>query len=100
VAAPIRAARPIHAAQPHRVADPQPLRGPAAAGVAPARHPVAAAERPHRAHGGINVGWLVACLAMIAAATALGSPDTTRRVVARGRAGFAGLLRPASRGAE
>ncbi|HEY0633059.1 MAG TPA: peptidoglycan DD-metalloendopeptidase family protein [Thermoleophilaceae bacterium] len=100
VAAPGGAARQTRSGQPHPVAHPQPLRGPAAVDAAQPRHPVAAPERAHGAHGGINVGWLVACLAMVAAATALGSPDTTRRVVARGRAGFAGLLRPASRGAE
>jgi hypothetical protein len=44
---------------------------------------------PH--HQGINLGWLAACVGLIALATALGHPDATRRATARGR----GLLRHA-----
>jgi hypothetical protein len=95
--APAAVARPLHVAQPPQVAnrqrDPQPLRGPAGARSAPPRHAVAAAPRlhgAHGAHGGINAGWLVACLGMIAAATALGRPDSTRKLAARGRARFVG----------
>ena len=105
--APTGIARPIHAAQSRQVADaprePQALRGPGPVHTVPPRASVAAAPRPQGAHtsrSGINVGWLVACLGMIAAATALGRPDATRKLAARGRARFAGLLRPASRGAE
>jgi hypothetical protein len=89
---------------PHDHASPAPaqsvLRGPS-----PARVPAHASSTPPQAqrvagggHGGVNIGWLVACLGLVAAATALGRPDTTRKLAARGRARLGGLLRPASRG--
>jgi hypothetical protein len=61
---------------------------------------------------GINLGWLAACIGLIALATALGHPDGTRQAAARSRAAagrrraalaragtrLGALLRPASRG--
>jgi hypothetical protein len=61
----------------------------------------AASGRPraaHASHHGIDVGWLAACLGLVAAATALGHPDGTRKLTARGRARIGAVLRPASRG--
>jgi hypothetical protein len=99
VARPLPAPRPHHA--PVRLATPEPLHGPEAApGPVPARATPAPVHRGgSRSHGGgINVGWLLACLGLIAAATALGGPDATRKLATRGRARLTGLLRPASRG--
>jgi hypothetical protein len=42
--------------------------------------------------GGIDLGWLAACLGLVAAATALGHPDQARRAAERGHAGFRALL--------
>lgn len=47
--------------------------------------------------GGIDIGWLAACLGLVAAATMLGHPQRTRDAAARGRAGVLALLRPLSR---
>jgi hypothetical protein len=90
---------PHHHARPAQA--PNVLRGPSPASVpahqpAPPPHVRRASEGGHG--GGVNAGWLVACLGLIAAATALGKPDATRKVAARGRARLVGLLRPASRG--
>jgi hypothetical protein len=49
-------------------------------------------------HHGIDVGWLAACLGLVAAATALGHPDATRRIAGRGRARIGTMFRLASRG--
>ncbi|MEA2423363.1 MAG: hypothetical protein QOF55_2462 [Thermoleophilaceae bacterium] len=49
---------------------------------------------PGRHRGGLDLGWLAACLGLIAAATALGHPDGARRAVARGQARLGSLLRP------
>jgi hypothetical protein len=69
---------------------------------APARPPAAPAhahDRGSRSHdGGFNVGWLLACLGLIAAATALGGPDATRKLAIRGRTRLTALLHPVSRG--
>jgi Peptidase family M23 len=81
----------------HRSNAPEPQRGPEAAPVrtpalpAPHHHPSAAS------HGGINLGWLMACLGLIAAATALGRPDATRKLANHGRTRLTALLHPASR---
>jgi peptidase M23-like protein len=56
----------------------------------------AQASRPHGTHpdtGGIDLAWLAACLGLVAAATALGHPDQTRKLAARSRTGLAALLR-------
>jgi Peptidase family M23 len=96
---PLRTPRPHRAPVPSRT--PEPLRGPEAG---PASAPPPAAPAPvhrggSRSHeGGINVGWLLACLGLIAAATALGGPDATRKLATRGRVRLTALLRPASRG--
>ena len=61
----------------------------------------AASAEPHAAHPshhGIDVGWLAACLGLVAAATALGHPDGTRKLAARGHARIGAVLRPVSRG--
>ena len=96
---PARAPEPHQTAVPSRA--PEPLQGPQAA-PAPALPPIAPAPAPrhgsHSTQGGINVGWLLACLGLIAAATALGGPDATRKLATRGRVRLSGLLRPASRG--
>jgi hypothetical protein len=102
-----RTEAPVHpsrattrAAQP---APPAALRGPGAAEVG-ASAETAAAPGPHNhrasrgTHHGIDLGWLAACLGLVAAATALGHPDGTRRLTARGRARLGAVLRPASRG--
>jgi len=52
--------------------------------------PVAAAR--HR--GGFDAGWLAACVGLVAAACALGRPDSTKTLAIRGRDAFATLLRP------
>lgn len=87
----------------HSVGTPKPSVGPSSEHAArpargtgsPAAHPGAGS---HHAGTGIDLGWLAACISLIAVATALGHPDGARRTVARGRAGLAALLRPASRG--
>ncbi len=43
---------------------------------------------------GINLGWLAALVACVAAAIALGRPDATLAAAARARAGIASLVRP------
>jgi hypothetical protein len=53
--------------------------------------PTSATATPRHAHStgahhGINVGWLAACIGLIALATALGHPDGTRRAAASTRA--------------
>jgi peptidase M23-like protein len=96
---PLRTPRPHHAPLPSRT--PEPLRGPEAvpAPALPSAAPAPAHDRGSRSHdGGLNVGWLLACLGLIAAATALGGPDATRKLATRGRIRLSGLLRPASRG--
>jgi hypothetical protein len=55
-----------------------------------------AARGPGHPRHGINVGWLAACIGLIALATALGHPDGTRRAAARGRAAAAGRGRNAA----
>jgi hypothetical protein len=88
-------------ALPHMSDAPAPLRGPAAA---PARTPSRAAPTPaqrgrrHPDGGGIDAGWLLACLGMIGAATALARPDKTLELATRGRTRVTAFLRPASRG--
>ena len=57
-----------------------------------------ATRHAHMPRHGIDLGWLAACLGLVAAATALGHPDGTRRAAKRGRATVAGLLRPITRG--
>jgi hypothetical protein len=73
--------------------------GPAPAPAASPHVPVPHAPKPapHPTRGGVNVGWLLACLGLIAAATALGQPDATRKLAARGRTRLNGLLRPVTR---
>jgi hypothetical protein len=86
-----------HATQP--LPEPQPLRGPDTT-TARTPTPVPAAPRNHHSgasQGGINVGWLLACLGLIAAATALGRPDATRQLARHGRTRLTALLHPASR---
>jgi murein DD-endopeptidase MepM/ murein hydrolase activator NlpD len=56
-------------------------------------HAARAAGDPHH---GINVGWLAACIGLVALATALGHPDGARRATARGRAAAAGRGRAAA----
>jgi hypothetical protein len=95
-------------AQPHPAVRhdgiPAPSRGPSSS-----TSPAATAHPPHVSHAtgshhathphhGIDLGWLAACLGLIAAATALGHPDGTRRIATRGHARIGALLRPASRG--
>jgi hypothetical protein len=90
-----------------RVTAPRALRG-SATSDAPTNSATSPGTAPgEREHGhpattgsrhGIDVGWLAACLGLIAAATALGHPDGTRKLTARGRARIGAVLRPASRG--
>jgi hypothetical protein len=81
--------RPRTTAQRHgRLPDRGPQQATETSAPEPAHRPDAS---PHR---GINVGWLAACLGLIAAATMLGHPDQTRTAATRGRAGLASLLRP------
>jgi hypothetical protein len=80
-----------------------PARGPAGPPQPAARRaPTPANRRPAGSHGhgghGVDLGWLAACLGLIATATALGRPHTARKLAMRGRARFGALLRPASRG--
>jgi hypothetical protein len=72
---------------------PHTLAGPAATGPdgAAASPPAATRRRSLTQHAkaehhGINLGWLAACIGLIALATALGHPDATHRVAARARA--------------
>jgi hypothetical protein len=44
--------------------------------------------------GGLDLGWLAACLGLVVAATALGRPDAARAAAGRGRAVAGALLRP------
>jgi hypothetical protein len=94
--------------------------GPRSATVGPGGVPRAsAAATPRHAHAtsphhGVNLGWLAACVGLIALATALGHPDGTKRAAGRSRAAAArkraaiarsgarlgALLRPASRGGQ
>jgi Peptidase family M23 len=99
---PFAATHPHHASRPRHVTHPghlpDPLRGPTAAPTPATPHGPATAATPHPAHGGgMNVGWLLACLGLITAATVLGQPDATRKLAARGRTRVTALLRPASR---
>jgi hypothetical protein len=67
----------------------QPLAVPAGPHATPAHTPPADTRRPAAAshpHHGINLGWLAACIGLVAAATTLGHPDATRRTATRGRA--------------
>jgi hypothetical protein len=67
----------------------QPVAVPAGPHATPPHAPPAETRRPTaatHAHHGINLGWLAACIGLIAAATALGHPDATRRAANRGRA--------------
>lgn len=77
-------------------------RSPAPRGPAPesgAAHPASAhpASASAGARHGLHLGWLAACAGLVAAATALGHPDGTRRLAVRGRARVNALLRPAVR---
>jgi hypothetical protein len=102
----VRPTHPVRVIESHPHDHARPARAPSVLrGPSPASVPAhAVATPPHErrvaegGHGGINVGWLVACLGLIAAATALGRPDATRKIAARGRARVIGLLRPASNG--
>ena len=44
--------------------------------------------------GGLDIGWLAACVGLVAAACALGRPDGAKAAAVRGREAFATLLRP------
>jgi hypothetical protein len=89
--------------EPHPDPRPEPLTGPDSVPAAAPTHgsgPSPAADRArgsHRTDKGIDLGWLAACVGLIAVATALGHPGGTRKTVARGRASLGALLRPASR---
>jgi hypothetical protein len=48
-------------------------------------------------HRRLHFGWLAACLGLVAAATALGRPDKTRKLASRGRTRMSAFLRPAER---
>jgi hypothetical protein len=85
--------RSAHAARPAPAA----LRGPAPSPARPSL-PHAAAPKSPAPGGGINVGWLVACAGLIAAATALGRPEATRTLARRSRTRLTGLLHPLSKG--
>jgi Peptidase family M23 len=85
-------------ATPGHLAAPSVARGPHAAEPSSTSANTRAASGSRGTHHGVDFGWLAACLGLIAAATALGHPDGTRRVAARGRARVGALLRPASRG--
>jgi hypothetical protein len=57
----------------------------------------AAAPRPvagSRGRGGIDLGWLAACVGLVVAAFALGHPERARAAAGRGRRTAAALLRP------
>ena len=75
-----------------------PLAGPRSAVPGMSAHGTSpsAAPQAHRSgasHDGIDLGWLAACIGLIAVATALGHPDATRRTAARGRSSVGALLR-------
>ncbi|MEA2422749.1 MAG: hypothetical protein QOF55_1848 [Thermoleophilaceae bacterium] len=77
-----------------------PGRGPDGARQLAQRGPVRpAAGVPHRG-GGVELGWLAACIGLVMAATLLAHPDQARTVARRGRSGLGALTRPARRGAE
>jgi hypothetical protein len=87
------------AAAPTPAVAPSVARGPFAA-ASPGRRPVGADHGTHRSpgsHSGIDLGWLVACIGLVAVATALGHPDGARSVAERGRARLEALMRPATR---
>jgi hypothetical protein len=89
------APHPRAAAPPHLA--PQPLHGLAAAPVPGAATPVHAAAHASR-HGGVDLGWLAACVGLLLAATLLAAP--VRRAGGRrpsARAAFGALIRAASR---
>jgi hypothetical protein len=92
-----RVARPQAGPRPHHIAAPAPMRGPAPTATPHTVKPATPRAAPHSSQGGVNVGWLAACIGLIAAATALGQPDATRKLAARGRTRLSGLLSPASR---
>jgi hypothetical protein len=90
-----RPSRPAAQTKPHLTAH-GPLAGPRSAiADSPSTHSApSASPRTHISnHDGINLGWLAACIGLIAVATALGHPDATRRTAARGRSGLGALLR-------
>ena len=73
---------------------PTPLRGQSSTAPLPAT--------PHHSHAapqhhGIDLGWLAACLGLVALATALGHPTGTTRLANRSRARITALLRLAPR---
>jgi hypothetical protein len=51
----------------------------------------------HQAPDGVDLGWLAACLGLVAAATVLGRVGGGRDVTPRRRTGLAALLRPMPR---
>src|SRR5207247_7288963 len=92
VSRPARRARP---GAPHVRLDAAPHDGVAAAGrsaPSPARR--ASPNASSSGEGGFNVGWLLACIGLVAAACALGRPDGARAVAVRGRDAFVSLVRP------
>jgi hypothetical protein len=46
-----------------------------------------------RGRGGLDPGWLVACIGLVAAACALGRPNGAKASAVKARAAFASLLR-------
>ncbi len=52
---------------------------------------------PRHKHGGIDLGWLAACIGLVIAATLLAHPDHALKVARRGRYGLGALLRSAPR---
>jgi hypothetical protein len=96
---PVRPAAPGSQPNPHALDGPpgsDPARGPSSElspPTAATHHAHQAAHKPH----GIDLGWLAACLGLVAAATALGHPVGTTRFAKRSHARIAGLLRPAPR---
>ncbi len=56
--------------------------------------PNASRRAAGRGEGGIDLGWLAACVGLVLAATCLGHPDRARAAAGRGRRAAAVLLRP------
>jgi hypothetical protein len=79
---------------------PDPTRGPGTArpAAAPRVPPPVHAQRGRAGRGGLDVGWLLACLGLVAAAAVLGRPGAGPTPTRGRRPRIATLLRPTARG--
>jgi hypothetical protein len=72
--------------------------GPHGEASSPASRHMPTARPARHSHHGLNIGWLAACIGLIALATVLGHPGGTRKAAARGRATPARARAAAARG--